>query len=106
MLCLFFIYIQLGMIQQKELTAGHPTLYFCYKFKPLFNSLRYFIVKVKILQSFYEKLLIIIPPCMFLQKKMKSIFFIYFYSVCDFVCLFITSEDILSGCNGQHEDLA
>ena len=30
--------IQRGMIQQKVLTAGHPTLYFCYKSKPLFNT--------------------------------------------------------------------
>ena len=29
---------QRGMIQQKVLTAGHPTLYFCYKSKPLFNT--------------------------------------------------------------------
>ena len=27
-----------GMIQQKVLTASHPTLYFCYKSKPLFNT--------------------------------------------------------------------
>ena len=26
------------LIQQKVLTAGHPTLYFCYKSKPLFNT--------------------------------------------------------------------
>ena len=31
--------IQRGMIQQKVLTAGHPTLYFCYKSKPLYTHL-------------------------------------------------------------------
>ena len=28
------------MIQQKVLMAWHPTLYFCYKSKPLFNTLQ------------------------------------------------------------------
>ena len=40
--------IQQGMIQQKVLTAGHPTLYFYYKSKPLFNTLDIFTVKVTI----------------------------------------------------------
>ena len=49
------------MIQQKVLTAGQPTLYFCYKSKPLFNTYIYiFTVKVTIfLFFFYEKLLVI-----------------------------------------------
>ena len=46
--------IQRGMIQQKVLTAGHPTLYFCYKSKPLFNTWDIFTVIF-----FYEKLLVI-----------------------------------------------
>ena len=50
------IRIQRGMIKQKVLTAGHPTLYFWSKSKPLFNTKDIFTVEVTIF-FFYETLL-------------------------------------------------
>ena len=43
-----YIYEYLYIYQIIYLTAGHPTLYFCYKSKPLFNTQEVFNVKVTI----------------------------------------------------------
>ena len=50
-----YLHIYLSMIQHKVLTAGHPTLCFCYNYKPFFVNKDLYTVKVTIFKKIFMK---------------------------------------------------